>query len=238
MITRLKLGEITVEVVQKDIKNVHLSVYPPYGRVKIAAPSRMSEDTIRLFAISKLGWIKQQRLKLSHQDREAPRQYLDRESHDVWGNRYLLKVVEHDSPPVIVLKPRWMIMSVRPGTDNAKKRDILENWYRAQIRDAVTPLIAKWEPLLGVTVTRCFVQRMKTQWGSCSAETHGIRLNTELARKPRECLEYILVHEMTHFLVRRHDERFVSILDACLPNWKQLRKMLNDAPLSHANWTY
>jgi predicted metal-dependent hydrolase len=238
MVTRLKLGEIMVEVVQKDIKNVHLSVYPPHGRVKISAPSRMSADTIRVFAISKIGWIKQQQTKLRGQEREAPREYLDRESHYVWGKRYLLKLIESDSPPAITLKPRWMVMSVRPGTDDTKKRTILEDWYREQIKQAVPPLLAKWEPVLGVRVERFFVQRMKTKWGSCSPERHGIRLNTELARKPPECLEYIVVHEMAHLIVRRHNDKFGSLLAGCLPHWRQLRQMLNGAPLPHAEWTY
>lgn len=238
MVTRLQLGEIAVEVVQKDIKNVHLSVYPPNGRVKISAPLRMSADTIRVFAISRIGWIKQQQAKLRGQEREAPREYLDRESHYVWGKRYLLKLVESDSPPAVTLKPRWMVMSVRPGTDDAKKRAILEDWYREQIKRAVPTMLTKWEPVLGVKVERFFVQRMKTKWGSCSAESHGIRLNTELARKPLECLEYIVVHEMAHLTVRRHNGQFVNLLDACLPNWKQFRQMLNGAPLSHADWTY
>jgi predicted metal-dependent hydrolase len=238
MVTRLQLGEIMVEVVQKDIKNVHLSVYPPHGRVKISAPLRMSADTIRVFAISKIGWIKQQQAKLRSQEREPPREYLDRESHYVWGKRYLLKLVESNSPPAIALKPRWMVMSVRPGTDDTKKRAILEDWYREQIRQAIPPLLARWEPVLGVKVNRFFVQRMKTKWGSCSPESHGIRLNTELARKPPECLEYIAVHEMAHLIVRRHNDRFVNLLDACLPNWKQVRQLLNGTPLSHADWTY
>ena len=238
MVTRLKLGEITIEVVQKDIRNVHLSVYPPLGRVKISAPLRMSTDNIRVFAISRIGWIKQQQAKLQGQEREAPREYLDRESHYVWGKRYLLKLVESESPPAIALKPRWMVMTVRPGADDAKKRAIMEDWHREQIRQAVPPLLAKWEPVLGVTVKRFFVQRMKTKWGSCSQESHGIRLNTELARKPPECLEYIVVHEMAHLIVRRHNDKFSGLLDACLPHWKQLRQMLNRAPLSHANWAY
>ena len=238
MVTRLQLGEISVEVVQKDIKNVHLSVYPPNGRVKISAPLHMSADTIRVFAVSRIGWIKQQQAKLRGQQREAPREYLDRESHYVWGKRYLLKLIESDSPPAIVLKPRWMLMTVRPGTGNAKKRAILEDWYREQIKQAVPLLLTKWEPALGVAVKRFFVQRMKTKWGSCSPESHGIRLNTELARKSPECLEYIVVHEMVHLIVRRHNDRFVNLLGACLPNWKQLRQMLNGAPLSHADWTY
>jgi predicted metal-dependent hydrolase len=196
MATRFNLGEIPVDVVLKDIKNIHLSVYPPSGTVRISAPSRMSLDTIRVFAISKLGWIKQQQSKLRGQERESPREYLDRESHYVWGRRYLLQVVECDEPPSIELKHKRMVLRVRPGADEARKQAVMEDWYRAEIKKAATPLIAKWEPVLGVKADRVFVQRMKTRWGSCNTATHSIRLNTDLAKKPADCLEYIVVHEM------------------------------------------
>ena len=238
MVTQLKLGDIAVDVVLKDIKNVHLSVYPPTGRVRISAPLRMNLDTIRVFAISKLGWIKQQQKKLREQERETPREYLDRESHYVWGKRYLLKVVEDDAAPAVELKHSKMILRVRPGTDDEKKQAIVEEWYREQIKEAVPPLIAKWEPLMGVKVERFFVQQMKTKWGSCNPGTRSIRLNTDLAKKPRECLEYIVVHEMAHLLVRHHDDRFGSLMDRCLPNWKLLRQALNNSPLAHADWEY
>ncbi len=238
MVTQLKLGDIAVDVVFKDIKNVHLSVYPPTGRVRISAPSRMSLDTIRVFAISKLGWIKQQQRKLRDQERETPREYLDRESHYVWGKRYLLKVVEADAAPEVELKHSKMILRVRSGTNDETKQAIVAHWYRQQIKAVVPKLIAKWEPILGVKVDRFFVQKMKTKWGSCNPASKSIRLNTDLAKKPPECLEYIVVHEMAHLLVRHHNDRFSSLMDTCLPNWKLLRQRLNDTPLAHADWAY
>ena len=168
MVRQLKLGDIAVDVVLKDIKNVHLSVHPPTGRVRISAPSRMSLDNIRVFAISKLGWIKQQQKKLQEQERETPREYLDRESHYVWGKRYLLTVIESDQAPSVELKHNRMLLRVRPGTDEKRRQALVEGWYREQLKNAVPPLIAKWEPLLGVKVKRFFVQRMKTKWGSCN----------------------------------------------------------------------
>ena len=154
MVTQIAVGDITVDVVLKDIKNIHLSVYPPSGRVRISAPSRMRLDTIRVFAISRLGWIKQQQQKLQEQERETPREYLDRESHYVWGKRYLLRVIEGDEAPSIALKHRCMLLRVRPGTDAKKKQAIVEAWYRRQLKKAVPPLIARWEPLMGVKVER------------------------------------------------------------------------------------
>jgi len=238
MATRFKLGAISVDVVLKDIKNIHLSVYPPAGAVRISAPSHMDLETIRVFAISKLGWIKQQQLKLKGQEREAPREYLDRESHYVWGRRYLLQIVECDEPPSLELKHRRMVLRIRPGTDAARKQDIVEEWYRAEVKKAAAPLIEKWAPVMSVKVDRLFVQRMKTKWGSCNIETRSIRLNTDLAKKPPDCLEYIVVHEMAHLVVRHHDERFVSLVGRCLPHWKLLRQTLNGAPLSHQDWLY
>jgi predicted metal-dependent hydrolase len=238
MVTNIELGEITIEVVKKDIKNIHLSVYPPAGRVRISAPLRMDLDNIRLFAISKLGWIRQQQKKLREQERESPREYLDRESHYVWGRRYLLQVVESNEAPAVELKHRKMRLRVRPGTGDGKKQAIIEEWYREQLKQAVPSLIAKWEPLLGVKVERFFVQRMKTKWGSCNPGKESIRLNTDLAKKPPECLEYIVVHEMAHLLEPTHNDRFVGLMDQFMPKWQFYRTELNRLPVRHDKWVY
>lgn len=187
MTDQLIVGGITIEVVFKDIKNVHLSVYPPIGKVRIATPARMSLDTIRLYAIAKMDWIKKRQKKLQGQERETLREYLDRESHFVWGRRYLLKIKEVDQNPTIELKHNQMVLTVRPGAGKEKREDVVAAWYREQLRIAATPLIARWEPLLGVKAKRVFVQRMKTKWGSCNPHRRNIRLNSELARKSREC---------------------------------------------------
>ena len=236
--THVQLGNIAVDVVLKDIKNVHLSVYPPSGRVRISAPSRMSLDTIRVFAISKLDWIKQQQKKLREQERETPREYLDRESHYVWGKRYLLKVAENSSSPEVDLKRNILILRIRCGSSEEKKQAALEEWYREQLKAAVPPLIAKWEALLGIKVKRFFVQRMKTKWGSCSHGAGSIRLNTELAKKPAECLEYIVVHEMIHLLEPTHNSRFIVWMDQFMPKWQFQREELNRLPVRHETWGY
>ena len=238
MVSQIKLGDIVVDVVLKDIKNVHLSVYPPTGRVRISAPERMSIDAIRVFAISKLDWIKQQQTKLRDQEREVPRDYVDRESHYVWGKRYLLTVSESDSPPTIELKHRRMLLRVRPQTDEDKRQAIVEEWYRAQLKEAVAPLLTRWQPLLGVKVERFFVQRMKTRWGSCNHTAQTIRLNTELAKKPTECLEYIVVHELLHLLEPTHNARFVALMDRFMPRWQHHRQVLNRLPVRRETWRY
>ena len=235
MVTKIELGGIAVEVVKKDIKNIHLSVHPPTGRVRISAPLRVNLETIRVFAISKLGWIKRQQKKLREQQRETPREYLDRESHYVWGQRYLLQVTEVDAAPAVELKHNKMLLCVRPGTSQDKKQTIVDEWYRARIKKAVPSLIAKWEPLMGVKVDRFFVRKMKTRWGSCTPHSKSIRLNTNLAKKPPECLEYVVVHEMVHLLVHDHGDRFTTLMDCYLPSWRVIRQTLNEAPLALAN---
>jgi predicted metal-dependent hydrolase len=238
MASRIQLGEIAADVVRKDIKNVHLSVLPPAVRVRIAAPRRMSMDTIRVFAISKLAWIKQQQRKFQQQERETPREYIERESHFVWGKRYLLVVIEADAAPSVELKHGRLVLRVRPSTDRAKREAILEDWYRQQLRNATPRVVEHLERLMNVKVSRFFVQRMKTKWGSCNHRSGSIRLNTDLAKKPRECLEYILVHEMAHLIEPTHNERFFALMDRFMPKWRSVRQELNLLPVRHEDWEY
>lgn len=238
MVAQIHLGEIAVDVVLKDIKNIHLSVHPPAGKVRIAAPLRMDLDTIRVFAITKLDWIKRQQKKLRKQERETPREYLDRESHYVWGKRYLLKLVEKEAAPSVELKHNKMILQLRPDASHEKKQEVLDAWYREQLKLVLPPLIAKWEKVVGVKAGKVFVQKMKTKWGSCSPGAGNVRLNTDLAKKPLHCLEYIVAHELTHLLERHHNERFTALMDAHMPQWRQCREMLNSLPLAHQEWRY
>ena len=226
MVMQIKLGDIAVDVVLKDIKNVHLSVRSPAGSVRISAPKRMSLAAIRVFAFSKLDWIKRQRAKLREQERETPLHYVDRESHLVWGKRYSLEVLERNEPPSIELKQGRMLLRVRPGADEQKRHALVEHWYRGQIREATVPLLTKWQPLMGVKIDRLYVRRMKTRWGSCNYNAHTIRLNTELARRSPECLEYVVVHELAHLLEPTHNANFVALMDRFLPNWNVQREVL------------
>lgn len=238
MSTQIQLGGIAVDVIKKDIKNVHLSVYPPTGRVRISAPLDMDIRTIRVFAISKLGWVKQQQKKLRGQERETAREFLDRESHYLWGQRYLLKLIEKDAVPSVEVKHRHLILNVRPGFTYEKKRALLEEWYRVHLKKAVPPLLVQWRHVIGVEVNDFFVQSMKTKWGSCNPVARTIRLNTELAKKPRQCLEYILVHEMVHLLEATHNGRFVALMNHFMPKWQLLRSELNRLPVRHETWGY
>ena len=237
-VSQIQLGDIAVDVVLKDIKNVHLSVHPPTGRVRISAPKRMRLDTIRVFAISKLAWIRQQQMKLRNQERETPREYLERESHYVWGKRHLLTVIESEGPPSIEIKHSRLLLRVPPRTGEERRQALVEAWYREQLKEAVPPLLARWQQLLGVSVRRFFVQRMKTKWGSCNPRTGTIRLNTDLAKKPRGCLEYLVVHEMLHLIEPTHNARFVALMDGAMPQWRIVREQLNRLPVRHDEWAY
>lgn len=234
----LDLGELHAQVIRKAIKHVHLSVYPPDGLVRISAPEGMTLETIRLYAITKLVWIKSQQSKILAQERETPREYLDRESHYVWGKRYLLKIVPASSTPTIEVKHSVLELHARPGSTESKHAELLEAWYRDQIKAAVPALLQKWQPLIGVQAGRLHVQRMKTKWGGCNPVTGLIRLNTDLAKKPPECLEYILVHELTHLLEPTHNARFQSLMDGFIPHWRQVKAELNRLPVRHEDWDY
>jgi predicted metal-dependent hydrolase len=237
-VNTIQLGEIRVDVVRKNIKNIHLSVYPPHGAVRISAPNRMDLECIRVFAIAKLTWIKQQQAKLQSQLRETPREYLDRESHYLWGERYLLNVIEKDAVPQLKLKHKQMLLQIRPGADQNKKHSVLETAYRQQLKAAIPALIAKWENRLGVTINDFTVRKMKTKWGSCSPESKTLRFNLELAKKPQDCLEYVVLHEMIHLIEPTHNERFIALMDRFMPSWRFYQEKLNQLPVRHESWSH
>ncbi len=236
MVDRITIGDISVDVVFKNIKNVHLSVHPPTGRVRVSAPKRVGRETLRVYLISKLDWIRRNQKKMQAQERETPREYLERESHYVWGKRYLLQIIEQDQPPSVELDHQRLLLTVRPGTGIDKRRDVIDQWYRDELKRAALPVIAKWEPIMGVRVAKLHVQRMKTKWGGCNHGARSIRLNTELAKKPPELLEYIIVHEMAHLLEPTHNERFTTLMDRFLPSWKHRRDQLNQLPVGYEDW--
>jgi hypothetical protein len=234
----LQLGDIAIEVVREDTKNVHLSVHPPDGHVRISTPRHLSTEALRAFAISQLGWIRQEQRRLREQARESPREHLDREPHYVWGRPCLLGIVERTAPPAVEWRQERLILSVWPGTGAARRAELLETWYREQVRAAGEALLPAWQETLGVRAERLYVRRMRTRWGSCNPATRTVRLNTVLATKPAECLEYILVHELLHLLEPSHNARFVALMDAHLPDWRHRGELLNSLPLRPVNWNY
>lgn len=230
---------LKVDVVRKNIKNLHLGVYPPEGRVRVAAPLSVDDEAIRLAVISKLAWIKRQQNRFLEQERQSQREYVYRESHYFFGTRYLLNVIEYKGSARVEIHNKSRIDLYVPIGSNASKREkVLLEWYRRELKAQIPYLIEKWEEIIGVKVDDWGVKKMKTRWGSCNIEDRRIWLNLELAKKPVQCLEYIVVHEMVHLLERSHNARFRALMDQFLPNWKLIRDELNQAPLSHETWTY
>lgn len=236
MTETIRIGEIDIAVTRKDVKHVHLSVHPPSGRVTLVAPKGTRPEVARAYALSKLGWIRAQQAKLCAQARETPRQFVERESHYVWGRRYLLSVVEKDEKPSVSLGHRRITLTVRPGSSQAKRDALMQEWHRSMLHQVVPRTIEMWEQKLGVEVAGYFLQRMKTKWGSCNHRSRNIRLNTELVKKPKDLLEYVVVHEMLHLIEPTHSERFLALLGRHWPTWREARAELNELPLVAETW--
>jgi predicted metal-dependent hydrolase len=232
----LTVAGIDVDVIYKDIKNLHIGVYPPVGRVRVAAPLRLDDDAVRLALVQRLPWIKRQRERLQSAYRQSPREMVTGESHDVWGSRHRLRVIERPGRAHVEVDSDRLLLYVPPETSTERRRELLDRWYREQLRRAIPDVIAKWAPALDVTVPRWTIWRMRTKWGSCNRETGHIRFNIELAKKHPDSLEYIAVHEMAHLLERGHGERFTKLMDGFMPDWRARRDQLNDAPLAHEEW--
>lgn len=232
----IQLGELSILVTKKDIKHVHLSVHPPDGRVTLAAPKSTRLEVARAYAISKLGWIRNQQEKLARQARETPRKFIERESHALWGRRHLMTIKYRQSKPDVSIDHRRITLTVRPGSDSIKRAEVVHEWHKSLLHALVPALIKTWEPKLKVKVAGYFLQRMKTKWGSCNPRKGHIRLNTELVKKPKDLLEYVIVHEMVHLLEPTHSERFVEILSRHYPTWREARAELNDLPLGAEVW--
>lgn len=236
MTETIKLGDVVIAVNRKAVKNVHLSVHPPAGHVTLVAPTGTRLEVARAYAISKLGWIRDQQAKLRRQARETPRQFVERESHHLWGRRYLLSVVEKDVKPVVTFDHHVITLTLRPGSVLAKREEVMQEWHRTLLHGVVPALIRKWEAKLNVTVSGYFLQRMKTKWGGCNHRAGNIRLNTELVKKPKNLLEYVVVHEMLHLIEPTHNERFVLLLEQHFPSWREARAELNELPLAAEAW--
>lgn len=232
----IHIGDISIAVTRKDIKNVHLSVHPPEGRVTLSAPTETRLEVARAYAITRLSWIREQQEKLRSQARETPREFIERESHYLWGRRHLLTVVERDTKPSVTVDHKRITLSVRPGSDHAKRASVIHEWHKSLLHEFIPTLISKWEPKLVVQVTAYFLQRMKTKWGSCNHKVGHIRLNTELVKKPKDLIEYVVVHEMLHLTEPTHSDRFISLLTDHFPTWREARAELNDLPLAAEEW--
>ena len=232
----IQFGETAIALKRKDVKHAHLSVHPPNGRVTLVVPGGTRKEVARAFAVSKLAWIRDQQAKMRAQARETPRRFVERESHYLWGRRYLLTVTEEEVKPRVRLSHHAIMLTVRPGSSVAKRAAVMHEWHKCLLHSAVPELIARWEPKLGVTVTNYFLQRMKTKWGSCNHCARTIRLNTELVKKPKDLLEYVVVHEMLHLIEPTHSKRFVELMTKSFPSWCEARAELNELPLAAVSW--
>ena len=236
---RIVVSNISVDVVRKNIKNLHLAVYPPNGRVRVAVPLRMNDDAVRLAIISRLAWIKRHQVKFAGQERQSAREFVSGESHYFQGKRYRLNVVYHNAAPRVAIRNKSTIdLFVREGSDRFQRQRVLAEWYRRQLKEQIPSLIEKWNSLINVSVAEWGVKQMKTRWGTCNSKARRIWLNLELAKKPVHCLEYIIVHEMLHVLERKHNDRFKTLLDKFLPRWRLYKEELNRMPLGHDDWVY
>lgn len=233
----LTVAGLGIDVVYKDIKNLHISVYPPVGRIRIAAPEQISEDVIRLAVVQRLPWIKRQRKQLRDAERQSRREMLSGETHYVWGSRYRLDVSQTSGNYSVGLRGKTLFVVTPESTDADTRRATLDRWYRREIKAALPALLEKWQPIIGVETEHIVVRRMKTKWGTCKQESRTIWINPELAKKSPRCLEYILVHELTHLHERTHNDRFVALMDQFMPDWRSRRDELNGAPLAEEDWT-
>jgi predicted metal-dependent hydrolase len=225
----MDVSDISVDVIKKDIKNIHLAVYPPTGRVRLSSPLNMKNESLRLFVISKLGWIKKHIRNFNNQARMPDREYIQRESHYLQGQRYLLNIIEEDKPPKVQLRnKKYIDLHVRPGSSKAKREEVMKEWYRGILKNQIPAFIEKWEGELKVDLSDWGVRQMKTKWGSCNVEDRRIWLNLELTKKPKHCLDYVVLHEMIHLRERHHNDRFKALLDEHMPSWKKRKEELNE----------
>lgn len=226
---KIAVADILAEVEWKEIKNLHLTIYPPDARVHVSAPINMAEESIRLFLITKLPWIKQRVSQILEQNRQSPRTYVSGENHYYKGRRYRLKVINHTAAAKVELQGNeFIVMYVREKSTEARRAETLKEWYRAEFKALLPPLVSKWEEILGVKANKWDVKQMKTLWGSCNHRTRNIIFNLELIKKPLHCIEYIVVHELLHIKVRLHNEEYTALLNRYFPNWKQLKDELNE----------
>ncbi len=235
----LSISNLTIDIVRKDIKNMHLAVYPPHGRIRLSAPENTDSEMMRLFAISKIGWIKKHIKNFEAQPRETPREYISGESHFFQGKRYMLNVIERKGFNKVEIKgSKNIILYVRPNTSKEDKAVLLREWYRVEMKKQIPELLSKWESIIGVKANEWAIKQMRTKWGTCNIEAKRIWLNLELSKKPIICLEYIIVHELVHLLERNHNDKFVSYMNQFMPKWRMYKTELNKLPIAHNEWEY
>jgi predicted metal-dependent hydrolase len=223
----MNLSGIEIEVIKKDIKNMHLNVLPPAGRVRISAPYGTSDDAINLFAVKKISWIKKNVEKYKSQARQTEREYVTGESHYLWGRRYKLEVKYSNKANNLEVKGNKMILTIREKSTTKQRENYVNEWYREELKNKLPALVSKWEEIIGVKVNEVGVKNMRTRWGTCNPETKRILVNLQLAKKPINCLEYIVVHELVHLREKNHSTTFIEYLNNYIPDWRVVKDELN-----------
>ena len=237
MATRLKTSNLQIEAVRKDIKNIHLGVYPPDGRVRVSVPLATSDETLRIFLITKSSWIKKQKEIFSKQERQTKREYVSGESHYIFGKKHQLTVKKSDTKQEIkITKKKSIELTIKPKTTIYQRQVMFEKFYRDELEKIIPKLLEKWEKKVEVKVKEVRIKKMKTKWGTCNAKDKRIWLNLELAKQPPHCIDYVFVHELIHLKERKHNERFLSILEQAYPKWRQSKEELNQGILGYFEW--
>ncbi len=233
----LQVGGIEAVVLYKSVKNLHLNVLPPVGKVRVTAPQYMNDDAIRTFLATRISWIKKMQAKFKEQERQTPREYISGETHYYFGKKYRIEVIEeHKTPNIMIKSKSKLLLSIKPKTDIIKREKIMQGWYREELRQFLDKVIFKWENNLGVKTNAWGIRRMKTLWGTCNHQKKNIWLNLELAKKPESCIEYVVVHELLHLIEEKHNNRFVNLLNKYLPKWESEKEELNRFILCHEKW--
>jgi predicted metal-dependent hydrolase len=232
-----KVGGIEVVVLHKKVKNLHLNVLPPVGKVRVSAPISMGDDAIRTFLATRISWIKKHQAKFKGQERQTAREYISGESHFFLGNRYRLEVVSTNMKSgVVILNKKRMVFSIKPKSKFLRREQVMQDWYRNELRNILTPLIDKWQKKIGIKAYYWGIRRMKTRWGTCDEKTNRLCFNLELIKKPESCIQYVVVHELIHMIERKHNDKFVGLIDKYLPKWRSEKDELNQLVLAHENW--
>jgi predicted metal-dependent hydrolase len=235
----LQLGDIEASVIRKRIKNLHVSVLPPAGKVRITVPEGMKDDAVRTLLATRLSWIRKQQGKFTNQERQTKRNYVSGESHFLWGKNYRLELVYQEGAPRVFLKGKSkIVLQVRPHSSTEKRAEVMNGWYRAQLLPKAQALITKWDKRIGASARHWAIKKMKTRWGTCNHKKARILLNLELAKKPITCLEYVVVHELVHILENKHSQRFSDLMSLHLPKWRSIRDDLNRFILSYEEWNH
>jgi predicted metal-dependent hydrolase len=233
----ITLQKLKISTTRKDIKNIHLGVYPPDGKIRASIPLKTSDETLRLFLISKTSWIKKQQEKFLQQQRQSKREYVSGESHYLFGNRYRLNVIDtNESPKIKIHKKTHLNLYVKSNTSLQQKEKLFERFYRLELEKIIPKLLKKWGKKVGVDVNQVKIRKMKTKWGTCNAKKKQILLNLEMAKKPLHCLEYVFVHELVHMIERNHTDKFIELVESAYPKWKKSKQELNQGILSYSVW--